>query len=55
MRQEPVFYSSIYRLCFWFQARTEIDLDGTGARVLAYTFSYKSGQGEGQYLHNLIW
>ncbi|WAR31696.1 ZMY19-like protein [Mya arenaria] len=35
-----------------FEARTEIDQDGTGARVFAYTYSVKSGLNHGQERHN---
>lgn len=38
-----------------FEARVEVDQDGTGARVYAYVFNINSGRNSGQYLHEVIW
>ncbi|KAH3779324.1 zinc finger MYND domain-containing protein 19-like [Dreissena polymorpha] len=38
-----------------FEARTEVDHDGTGARVYAYTYDIQSGLTTGQLLHSIIW
>ncbi|XP_045198077.1 zinc finger MYND domain-containing protein 19-like [Mercenaria mercenaria] len=38
-----------------FEARTEIDQDGTGAKVYAYAYRMHSGRHTGQHLHEIIW
>ncbi|KAL4219435.1 Zinc finger MYND domain-containing protein 19 [Mactra antiquata] len=38
-----------------FEARTEVDQDGTGARIYAYAYNIHSGRNTGQYLHVVIW
>jgi hypothetical protein len=38
-----------------FQARTQIDQDGTGARVYAYAYKIHTGRHTGQHLHEIIW
>ena len=38
-----------------FQARVDVDKDGNGANVYAYTFDMSRGRSSGCYLQDLIW
>jgi len=40
---------------FTFEARTEVDRNGGGARIFAFCYIYEEGRASGQYVHNLLW
>merc|ERR1719350_1218075 len=40
---------------FTFEARTEVDRNGGGARIYAYCYSYERGRASGEYVHDLLW
>jgi len=40
---------------YTFEAKTEIDKNGRGAKVFAFCYIYERGRTSGQYVHNLLW
>lgn len=40
---------------YTFEARTQVDRNGGGAKILAYCYRYEEGKASGQYVHNMLW
>jgi len=40
---------------YTFEARTEVDKNGGGARIFAFCYVYERGRQSGQYVHNMLW